>query len=256
MMTETNAYSKIEIFHLIFLRYLEHLLPKSSYALKGGCNLRFFFNSIRYSEDIDLDVWEISKEKLQERVEKVLSSKDLKMALLAQSVELVNIRAHKQTDTTQRWKMALEIGGHATAFPTKIEFSRLKDRKVGTIEIAQVNPVLTSGYNLPPLLITHYKGPDAFAQKLQALLSRRETQARDIFDSYYLAQNGINPNWSSTQLREKHDTLVERILSLDFSTFSSQVLAFLQPSYQAFFQGPDKWEEIQLSLIQYLEKLE
>lgn len=254
MMTETNAYSKIEIFHLIFLRYLEHLLPKSSYALKGGCNLRFFFNSIRYSEDIDLDVWEISKEKLQERVEKVLSSKDLKMALIAQSVELVNIRAHKQTDTTQRWKMALEIGGHATAFPTKIEFSRQEDRKVGAIELSQVNSVLTSGYNLAPLLITHYKGPEAFAQKLQALLLRRETQARDIFDSYYLAQNGVVPNWSRTQ--EKYDTLVERILSLDFSTFSSQVVAFLQPGYQAFFQEPDKWEEIQLALIQYLEKLQ
>ena len=29
---------------------------KSLIALKGGCNLRFYFASIRYSEDIDFDV--------------------------------------------------------------------------------------------------------------------------------------------------------------------------------------------------------
>ena len=28
-------------------------MDKGSYALKGGCNLRFFFGSIRYSEQVD-----------------------------------------------------------------------------------------------------------------------------------------------------------------------------------------------------------
>ena len=30
--------------------------------VKGGCNLRFFFDSVRYSEDIDFDVAVIARE--------------------------------------------------------------------------------------------------------------------------------------------------------------------------------------------------
>jgi predicted nucleotidyltransferase component of viral defense system len=48
--------SNIELFHLLFLRQIEGKLDKKLYALKGGCNLRFFFKSIRYSEDIDFDI--------------------------------------------------------------------------------------------------------------------------------------------------------------------------------------------------------
>jgi len=32
----------VERFHLLFLAQLGHNLDKSCYALKGGCNLRFF----------------------------------------------------------------------------------------------------------------------------------------------------------------------------------------------------------------------
>ena len=37
----------IERFHLLFLAQLGQKLDKRFYALKGGCNLRFFFKSIR-----------------------------------------------------------------------------------------------------------------------------------------------------------------------------------------------------------------
>jgi hypothetical protein len=45
-----------ELFHLAFLRALARKIPASSFAVKGGSNLRFFFSSDRYSEDIDLDI--------------------------------------------------------------------------------------------------------------------------------------------------------------------------------------------------------
>lgn len=254
-MCKVNLYSKIEIFHLILLRYLEHLLPKGSYALKGGCNLRFFLGSIRYSEGIDLDVWEIPPDKLQERVDKLLVSKDFKMALAAQQIELTNLGAHKQTTTTQRWKMALQVAALSSALPTKIEFSRREKQEKEAIEISQVSSTLTATYNLPPLIATHYKASAAFAQKLKALLVRRETQARDIFDLHHLAQMGAKPDWSKAQLLAQQSALVDRILALDFPIFSSQVVAFLSPDYQVFYQHSEKWEEIQLNLIHYLEHL-
>jgi hypothetical protein len=46
---------KREVFHLLFLRELVRTVPLSAFVLKGGTNLRFFFGSIRYSEDMDLD---------------------------------------------------------------------------------------------------------------------------------------------------------------------------------------------------------
>lgn len=37
-------------------------------ALKGGCNLRFLFGSVRSSEDMDLDVVVLAKETLKNKV--------------------------------------------------------------------------------------------------------------------------------------------------------------------------------------------
>ena len=65
---------QIELFHLIFLRYLGERIDKLHFALKGGCNLRFYLKSIRYSEDIDLDVKIIAKDTLKSQVNKLLSS--------------------------------------------------------------------------------------------------------------------------------------------------------------------------------------
>jgi hypothetical protein len=48
----------VEQFHLLFLTQLGARFDKKLYALKGGCNLRFFWKSIRYSEGMDLDVRE------------------------------------------------------------------------------------------------------------------------------------------------------------------------------------------------------
>ena len=63
------------MFHLEFLRYLGRRvrLPER-YALKGGVNLRLFFNSIRYSEDMDLDAVGIRVYSLKEHVMDILRS--------------------------------------------------------------------------------------------------------------------------------------------------------------------------------------
>ncbi len=45
-----------EVFHFCFLDRLLKVSTPNLYVLKGGVNLRFFYNSPRYSEDMDLDV--------------------------------------------------------------------------------------------------------------------------------------------------------------------------------------------------------
>src|SRR3989338_8882335 len=71
----SDNYSELqirEVFHLEFLRYFGRRVKPYFYALKGGVNLRLFFNSIRYSQDLDLDVKGIGVHLLKECVMNIL----------------------------------------------------------------------------------------------------------------------------------------------------------------------------------------
>lgn len=251
----SSPYIQVEIFQLTFLRFIERLLPKSDFALKGGCNLRFFFKSIRCSEDIDLDIWTTPPERLQDRVNRVLGSKEFINALLVKGLRIQNVRAHKQSETTQRWKMAVLAPGAALELPTKIEFSRrtAKDEKRTLLEL--IDPELTGIRQVPPVLTPHYSAGAAFEQKVQALLNRKETQARDVFDLHLLHRRPEVSELYRTRKDEFRPALcTERILAIDFATFNSQVVAFLEADYQDFYRSPKQWETIQLELIDWLER--
>ena len=112
-----NIQTNIELFHLLFLRQLEGKLDKKLYALKGGCNLRFFFKSIRYSEDIDFDVAIISKTILENKINKILASIDFKRILQSKDIEITQVNPVKQTETTQRWKLQLRISNITISVP-------------------------------------------------------------------------------------------------------------------------------------------
>lgn len=56
---DTKIYNSLqlrELFHIEFLRWLGREMKTEYCALKGGTNLRLFFGSFRYSEDMDLDI--------------------------------------------------------------------------------------------------------------------------------------------------------------------------------------------------------
>ena len=119
-----NERQAIEVFHLLFLRALSARVDPALYVLKGGCNLRFFFKSIRYSEDIDLDVRTIAVPTLTKNVDAVLAASAFARTLRSQRMTLGNVAAPKQTQTTQRWKVQIRLDDFAQDIPTKIEFSR------------------------------------------------------------------------------------------------------------------------------------
>lgn len=76
----------VEIFHLSFLDLFGRKTNKQLYALKGGCNLRFYFNSFRYLEDMDIDVQTIAKNTLAKKVDSILAGRALShlMAIVIQ----------------------------------------------------------------------------------------------------------------------------------------------------------------------------
>src|SRR5215469_10237206 len=100
-----NGRQTIEIFHLLFLRAFGARVDKALFALKGGCNLRFFLKSIRYSEDLDLDIRTLAVGTLQNNVNRILETPAFLHMLRVQGIEIARTALPKQTETTQRWKL-------------------------------------------------------------------------------------------------------------------------------------------------------
>lgn len=251
-----NAYSDqafIEIFHLIFLKALEKKIEKSLYSLKGGCNLRFFLKSIRYSEDIDFDVTTVSVTTLQKNINKLLNSAPLTQILFGKGIEIVNISSPKQSETTQRWKVGIKSVLSQRTIATKIEFSRRK-MDLGTA-FESVDSDLIHTYKLQPTLCTHYIQTTALIQKINALIHRTQTQARDIFDIHHLLQNDSNLKIIKHPTSDEVKIAIENTLSVNFADFKGQALAYLLPDYEQYYNSEDLWKEIQNKVINFLKKM-
>lgn len=242
----------VEVFHLLFLAQLGRKMDKRFCTLKGGCNLRFFFRSPRYSEDMDLDVTEIPVHKVEAIVSGILKSKPFEQILLVRGIRIEHINNDKQTETTQRWKLGLRLPRAERPAPTKIEFSRrgMDD----DVRFEAVDPLLTAGYELPAIMTNHYLARSALKQKIQALADRRETQARDIFDLDILLNAGGAPENLPEETRGKLRTARDNALLIDFDVFRSQVVAYLPMDDQAAYDE-DVWDAMRLRVCEALEKV-
>jgi predicted nucleotidyltransferase component of viral defense system len=231
---------------------LARKLDKRNYALKGGCNMRFFFKSPRYSDDIDLDVQAIPVSLLREKITSILNSKPLMDILQVRDIEIEHITEHKQTETTQRWKLGLIAPQIDKPFPTKIEFSRRGLER--PVKFESISPEIIRTYELSPILTNHYPAEVAFRQKMKALLSRSSTQARDIFDLYHLLAFRIERADLTEELRSNLIKVKDNIFSVDFMVFKSQVISYLEPEDQSRFESKEVWDNIRLRVVESLER--
>ena len=158
-----------EVFHLEFLRWFTRKMEADCYCLKGGVNLRFFFQSIRYSEDMDIDIIGVRVEKLKKIVMEILGARGFSDSLKSFGIERIvppDIAKAKQTETTQRFKIHLLTSAGEDLF-TKIEFSRRGMK--GTSVVAPVSVQVLRSYKMAPLLVSHYDAPSAIVQKIHPL---------------------------------------------------------------------------------------
>ena len=241
----------VELFHLVLLDMLGRKVDKKHYALKGGCNLRFYFKSIRYSEDMDLDVSSaLSKEKLQDVMERILKSRPFEQILDIKGIRILEWSSPKQTDTTQRWKFALMVPGSSVSLRTKTEFSR-RGMKTG-LAFGAVDSNLIREYQLAPILTSHYCREDAFVQKVIALANRRQIQARDVFDLHLLLASGVNPEVVFDKAAKYMDKAIDSVWAASYDMFRSQVVSFLHPEYQVQYTSPGLWDSMILAVIEAL----
>ncbi len=238
----------LELFHLHFLEQFGLKTDKSLYALKGGCNLRFFLKSIRYSQDIDIDIKTVRKETLTNRVRNILESQATIRFLLSKGVEIRKISEPKQTETTQRWKILFSTEKTGIPLHTKIEFSR-RGLKEG-IEFELIDTTISSKYHLQPIFSCHYVKEAAYTQKLEALIGRSETQARDLFDLFHLINLGCK---KVTIQKEKKEKIKERAFSISFEEFKSQVVAYLPVEYYQQYDDISFWEYLVIKVVEHVE---
>jgi len=244
-----------EVFHLEFLRWFGRKVKSEYYAVKGGVNLRFFFKSVRYSEDMDLDAQGINKEALLEVVMRILESPSFGIALKPFGIERIvppNIAKAKQTEVTQRFKTHLINAAGEDLF-TKIEFSGRGYK--GNIAVEPVSDSVTRMYKLPPLLVPHYDISSAVLQKIDALCARAVPQARDIFDLHVLSSQYNREKDKSTHITpQKSKRAHERIFDISFEEFRDSVLAYLTSNDQNVYGDPAIWDEVKLKTADFIEE--
>lgn len=247
-----SPYDVTEQFHLIFLSQLSKRVAQDLFALKGGCNLRFYFKSIRYSEDIDFNVHKISVETLRNNVRSIFKSKSFIDTLDAAKIEIVQTSEPKQTDTTQRWKVLLRIDDFDREIPTKIEFSR-RDEIKGTV-MESVDRDILIKYKLYPISCCHYSRIWAVRQKIDALIGRTQTQARDIFDLALLIHDKLDLEGYSLSASYKKEAC-ENALSLSFDDYQGQVVAYLMPEYRSVYGTKQEWNSMVSKVVDFVEKV-
>lgn len=245
-----------EIFHLEFLRWFGRKTKAECYALKGGASLRFFFGSVRYSEDMDLDIRIIAREMLTDRVMQILESASFQDALKTYGIQRVvppDIARAKQTETTQRFKVHLLTAAGEDLF-SKIEFSRRGFR--GETIVQAVHDVIVRAYSAAPLLVPHYTLRSAIAQKLDALSTRTIIQARDIFDLYVLCPHyryadGEPMRLDGAKLDKAHDNVFE----IGFEQFRDTVVAYLSHEDRGVYENEAAWDEIKMRVSDFIEEV-
>ena len=236
-----------EVLHFCFLEQLLQISDPTIYILKGGVNLRFFFNSPRYSEDMDLDVIAGSVSTLKKNGYKILNDNGFRRKLQTFGIEevIVNDPAKaKHTETTQRFKLQI-VTSSGESLPTKIEFSRRKKlQNLYEYTSERINTEIAQRHNRLSFLCQHYSGLTAIIQKIEALSGRSQIQSRDVFDIFILILGGYSKGLDLSKLDQR---LIikskEAALSLSYNDFQGQVLEYLDDEDRKLYSK--NWNEIQ-----------
>lgn len=238
-----------EAFHLLFLQEFLRKFDPKLVVLKGGVNLRFFFQSPRYSEDMDLDVKTASVESVRENVLRTLDALSIPMKVYGVSQILApTMKSAKQTETTQRFKIHLHTFSGLGLF-TKVEFSR-RGMTEG-YKFGKVDDALLRTYRLASVLVQHYGAEAAFEQKVRALAGRVEVQSRDVFDLYRLL-SFLPPSWLFPVDAATREQAAQRTMEISFIEYREAVVAYLSEGDQKIYGLEEVWREMQGSIVKAL----
>ena len=242
----------VEILHLAFLQVLPSYMPPSDYVVKGGANLRLFFESRRRSQDIDLDYLGARPDELEDKIDRALCSPALVGLLKVAGVGMSVPTKPKQTGTTRRWKFAVD--GPGAHLNTKIEFSCRGDTEPEHAFQAARDD-LGRSIGLRVVKAEHYLAPAAARQKVRALAERKQTEPRDVFDLDLLFAQYPDAlkrgDVDSAQLR----IASEACLAIPYEAYEELVVEFIEDDFLAIYGRPEVWTDMSLKVAERLESL-
>lgn len=252
----------VEAFHIIVLDELAECLEHDLWSVKGGVNLRAFFDSIRFSEDIDLDVVPLKRQAIKTHLLRILKSQPFLRRLRSIGIQDIltgEKEISKDTETTLRLSRQLVVGG--APYSTTIEVSFREKTPGHERMLAPVIDRLAQRYvgSGRAVKAPHYVRRAALAQKLDALANRTAVQARDVFDICWLVRTDLSTVdriWIANDVGA--DILRragERATEISYGEYSGQVLEYLEPADALPFTGEDAWQSLQLQVIALTDDL-
>lgn len=242
----------VEFLHLAFLQVLSANLDPARYVLKGGANLRLFYDSPRRSQDIDLDVVGAAGWSIEERVDEALRARTFHDFLQLAGISMSTPTKPKQTATTRRWKFSVQ--GAEGVLNTKIKFSaRSTIDPERSLEV--LAPTVGRNVGLRAIRVQRYLPPAAIRQKITALAQRSQTEPRDVFDLDLLfarypdsvARGSVDPAIVTRA--------IESTLAIEYGAFEDLVVAYIEEEFLAIYQRPEVWDEMVLKVTGALEQL-
>jgi hypothetical protein len=239
----------VELLHLALLQVMPSHLPVSDYAVKGGANLRLFYDSRRRSQDIDFDYLGSRFEAVEAGLDAALASRAFRDLLRVAGVKMSEPTKPKQTDTTRRWKFFVE--GPDARLNTKIEFSAREADPEHAFETARDD--LGRGIGLRVVKAGHYLPPAAIRQTIRALAQRQESEPRDVFDlDLLLATHGgqIRPGEVDPATLKK---AIDAALSIPYETYEDLVVQYIEDDFVEIYGRPEVWTDMTLGVVEHLE---
>lgn len=223
-------------------------------------NLRLFFGSVRYSEDMDLDGATDASAVIRNCLKGIFEDVGFTRRLQRLGVRELDPGQgpNKDTETTFRYKFGVIVGG-GVRYPTKVEVSFRPPHRNDRALVESPDLRLLSQYGLGSMKVPHYVREAAVRQKIEALASRREPQARDAFDLHCLLAEGyakallvfLATQVRSERLKEAHG----RALGITYKEYEGQVFEFLGEEARSRYGSESAWDDIRLGAAALIEQV-
>jgi Uncharacterized conserved protein len=191
-MIEKDELLKMSIYEQPYQKekdYVEELFLGEIYAttgelaFKGGTALSKFYNSIRFSDDLDFSLMHGNDEKLHMLIDNVIDK-------ISKEYPLKIMRKKNNADM-----LVYELSVRGPLFEMLNKYQHLKievDKKAsifGKIEVFRRNPAYR---DLKPYVAVVMSRKEILSEKIVALLFRQNIKARDLYDIYFLAKGGAD----------------------------------------------------------------
>lgn len=242
----------LEFLHLAFLQVLATQVDPARYVVKGGANLRLFYDSPRRSQDIDLDIIGSASWAIEDRVDQVLNGRLFGDLLRLGGITMSVPTKPKQTDTTRRWKFTVVVPGGQ--LNSKIEFSA-RPHVDPEYQLDVITPSVGRAAGLRAVRVQRYLPPAAIRQKIRALADRSQTEPRDVFDLDLLFAKFPAAVAKGDVAPEAIEKAMAALFGIEYEAFEALVVDFLEDEYVALYQRREAWEEMVLKVSEALKGL-